>query len=81
MVVICIDQTSVLEKKHQIHSMQQIYSPVTKVAVWLGRPDTDAAMTELLESDKLSVRTVALGVVAAHPYWKRVWIVQELVSA
>jgi hypothetical protein len=51
---LCIDQSNVLERNHQIAQMGQIYSSAACVHVWLGaRPDLEPAF-RLLESSEES---------------------------
>lgn len=46
---ICINQTDLTEKAHQLRLIHRVYSSATKVLVWLGPPDahTDVAMDTL----------------------------------
>ncbi|KAH9204699.1 heterokaryon incompatibility protein-domain-containing protein [Leptodontidium sp. 2 PMI_412] len=54
----CIDQSTVLERNHQVGMMGKIYSQATNVIAWLGvgREDSDLAMDKLMEFDALTTR-------------------------
>jgi hypothetical protein len=94
---ICIDQTNVQERNHQVQMMRQIYSSAESVLVWLGEPDTtgvcNVAMDYLSAREPLRVgytsfrrfwtRRQASAVLALchQSYWTRIWIVQEVLLA
>jgi hypothetical protein len=63
---ICIDQTSIRERNHQVALMAEIYRLSSRVVIWLGESDTEslAAMEEL----KLLVRLVETDPVYAETY-------------
>lgn len=48
---ICIDQSNVMERNHQVQTIRKIYSNAQSVSVWLGKADTcsdsDIAMEHL----------------------------------
>lgn len=109
---ICINQSSLDEKNHQIPLMRRIYSQARGVIMWLGeeRDDSELAM-DLIRRwgegvstsmqidngaccrnalkaclpfiddpfDKKSLE--ALGCLLRRDYWRRVWIIQEVVLA
>jgi hypothetical protein len=91
---ICIDQTSVLERNHQVQMMREIYCNAESVYVWLGEEDkaahSDAAMVYLEKRDAFEAATIrtktfwtpqqakAVLSLCQRPYWTRIWIVQEL---
>jgi len=41
---ICINQTSVLEKNHQLPLMRSIYSQAERVVMWLGEEENDSSL-------------------------------------
>jgi hypothetical protein len=41
---ICINQTSVLEKNHQLSLMRSIYSQAERVVMWLGEEENDSSL-------------------------------------
>jgi hypothetical protein len=54
---ICIDQTNLKERKHQVQLMAKIYSKTHRVIVWLGKEavDTEGALEDIrLAADKES---------------------------
>jgi hypothetical protein len=92
---ICIDQTNVHERNHQVQMMRQIYSNAESVSVWLGEDDpvtnSNTAMNYLtirepykhLHSHLFWNQRQAKAVLALcnRPYWTRMWIVQEILLA
>jgi len=80
---ICIDQTSVHERNHQVNMMRNIYAAAALVLVWLGErtADSDDAMEGLARSTYPSESKDALYSLMDNEYWKRVWIVQEIMMA
>ncbi|KAH7380131.1 heterokaryon incompatibility protein-domain-containing protein [Pyrenochaeta sp. MPI-SDFR-AT-0127] len=94
---ICIDQSNVLEQNHQVQMMRQIYSSAHSVSVWLGDADdasfSNIAMQHLAARKRLAADhdsfakfwspRQAKGVLTLceRPYWRRIWIVQELMLA
>jgi hypothetical protein len=93
----CINQLDVLEQNHQVQMMRQIYSNAKSVSVWLGEADESAysniAMqylaarrpreAENFNFSKLWGQRTAKGVLALceRNYWRRIWIVQEIMLA
>jgi hypothetical protein len=77
---ICIDQNNVFERNHQVTLMSHIYSEAETVIIWLGarkrvhlnfQPKPRAWITEEnIVSD-----------FAKKDYWKRLWVVQEVLLA
>jgi hypothetical protein len=94
---ICINQSDVKERNHQVGMMRQIYSNAQSVSVWLGEADnscySDVAMDYLaarktfannnLKPGRFWNQRQAKGVLALgeRNYWRRIWIVQELMLA
>ena len=83
---ICINQSNVPEKSHQISIMPFIYIRARTVLVWLGVPENSVAdlrnweMTFGKVSDVVAgdQNDVLLHTLCENPYWRRVWIVQEV---
>ncbi|PVH95405.1 HET-domain-containing protein, partial [Periconia macrospinosa] len=91
---ICIDQNNKAEKSDQVSRMGEIYSRAVKVYAWLGKAsrETDLVFAVLQQfrdrkkeeacpayfdtAEELSFHQQPL---YARCYWRRVWIVQELV--
>jgi hypothetical protein len=88
---LCIDQHNVSERNRQVNMMARIYSSAFKVAVWLGPATMDNDRACDLISKKggscVARHTVtqetleALVALLGRPYWKRLWIVQEILLA
>jgi hypothetical protein len=91
---LCINQGDLDEKNYQVPLMGEIYSSATNVYVWLGESDettslffnslaelpetvserpSDNDLRNLIKAHILATNTVV------RPYWRRVWIVQELI--
>lgn len=91
---ICIDQENVAERNRQVNLMNEIFSKADSVIVWLGTsvPTIDLALeimddvlsngeTALKCFNKSSDRSRALLHLFRHPYWTRLWVVQEIMLA
>lgn len=81
---ICIDQDSTYEKNHQVSRMALIYSCAIKVIIWLSAPRTVATLRKaaLLRRRHLPRKLLdELHAFEAHPYWRRTWVVQEVLLA
>ncbi|KAI0839515.1 HET-domain-containing protein [Hypoxylon sp. FL0890] len=90
---ICINQENVQERNHQVHMMKRIFSTASSVIIWLG--DTEGSVYATLEMilkcnwsrgkknlfsyPEKSLR--GLAELFSRPWWKRIWIVQEVVAA
>ncbi|KAK7962961.1 heterokaryon incompatibility 6 OR allele [Apiospora aurea] len=104
---LCIDQSNVAERNHQVGRMRDIYSNAETVRVWLGLASKTSSIA-MSWIDELASRRHrnSLGVpgrlsdytpescrrsqtrrwkallnLLERPYWRRVWIVQEIVLA
>jgi len=89
---ICIDQSSTLEKVHQIGMMREIYALAEKVIVWLDLQldvgdegfqrlrsfHEESSVEELLEPPGF---WISVNLIVANKYWKRMWVQQELSNA
>jgi len=94
---ICINQASEKEKKHQIQMMRQIYSKAVSVSIWLGRFCQPSYLSHGMKflaqrgsssfpkqhKAKFGTEEQAKGVVEIcfMSYWRRVWIIQEIMLA
>ncbi|KAG9240622.1 heterokaryon incompatibility protein-domain-containing protein, partial [Calycina marina] len=83
---ICINQSDLIEKNSQIRMMTFTYSRATQVLIWLGIPmGIDKAYLPSLPQvtvkaqDHLADST--LSNLCRNPYWRRVWIIQEIGKA
>ncbi|OCL06276.1 HET-domain-containing protein, partial [Glonium stellatum] len=91
---LCIDQSNIMEKNHQVPLMRQIYGNAASVAVWLGQAadDSDIAMDYIrdkgprpLKQKRSGLRNIwnsregnAVLALCERRYWRRIWIVQEI---
>ncbi|KAK1248162.1 hypothetical protein MKX08_006382 [Trichoderma sp. CBMAI-0020] len=94
---ICIDQSNVMERNHQVQIMRKIYSNAKSVSVWLGKSDassdSDIAMEHLAtrtpcQAGKFNVdnfwslrQAKAILAFCEMNYWRRMWIIQEIMFA
>ncbi|KAI0854642.1 heterokaryon incompatibility protein-domain-containing protein [Xylaria cubensis] len=94
---VCIDQSNVHERNHQVGLMKQIYASAAEVYVWLGQKanNSDVAMHFLATHASKPLRRRgqgyypvwskqqgnALYALCERPYWRRMWIIQELLHA
>jgi hypothetical protein len=90
---ICIDQTNIRERNHQVGEIRKIYAQAAQVRIWLGNPTVrtkelfeymNASETERASptwsSSKLgsSAFVEAMLDVVGREYWSRAWILQEV---
>lgn len=92
---ICIDQSNVLERNHQVGLMKDIYSLASSVQIWLGEEQNNSglamkALAALAITDpdqRLCVHTLTPKTIQAisdlfkRPWWSRMWIIQEVALA
>jgi hypothetical protein len=94
---ICINQAHVQERNHQVNMMKLIYAQAAKVDIWLGPAGDDSKLAiahintrarRPLEPSGLGFRTIwpdrvgdAICDLCERPYWRRMWIVQEVCHA
>ena len=93
---ICINQGDIAERTTQIALMRDIYSAAQTVMVWLGPHDSGSPQLfeffELIAADPASMQTSgsrdwkadivqAFEELMSRPYWRRTWIIQEVVLA
>ncbi|KAH6857227.1 heterokaryon incompatibility protein-domain-containing protein, partial [Alternaria rosae] len=73
---ICINQEDLVERSDQVRIMNKIYEHAKYVLVWLG---CDSSMLEAARQlrDEKDDDGWAIATLLAHPYFSRVWIVQE----
>ncbi|KPA35268.1 het-protein, partial [Fusarium langsethiae] len=84
---ICINQRCLKEKGQQVQSMAKIYSKASRVIVWLGgvTPDSGQALEEIRiaaeQSTKPSINESAILRLLEGPWFKRIWVLQEVAAA
>lgn len=83
---ICINQGDLYERSYQVQRMGQIYHKALKVVSWLGNTPSPADNPVL----SANLNSVICGVHAPlrywlslcqDPYWRRIWIIQEVSKA
>ena len=91
---ICIDQSNVRERNHQVGQMSEIYKTAAEVLIWLG-PGTSHSRSLVMAIDNFygfntpPDRICALKFQRLFkasqflnlPYWSRLWIIQEVLLA
>jgi hypothetical protein len=87
---ICLNQLDNEEREHQVTLMSEVYSHAKRAHVWLGTPEVgqgenlrslrlDLTAHAPHSSWKWNPRTlVGLSYICSRNYWRRLWIVQEL---
>ena len=94
--VLCINQGDITERSQQVLLMYEIFSEAKGVFAWLGKGDADSAMLfevlqaveekqgEISNTSSLNSATQLLYYaerLLTHPYFTRVWIIQECAVA
>ena len=81
---ICINQSDNYERQYQVSRMGHIYSKASNVVAWLGAAsyESDLAVAYLNNAELFlpddGEALAAVSDLLQRPYWRRVWIVQEL---
>lgn len=80
---VCIDQANLRERTYQVGIMDFIYTRASTVLVWLGAKiqyckATDAKMFLDYRYPEFNAWKLAI---CEHPYWRRLWIIQEICLA
>jgi ribosomal protein S27AE len=84
---VSIDQVSILERNHQVQQMGRIYSSATEVVVWLGDDGRLATLIEKFyqggrsDSTRRELTRQEYDLLCDNAYWKRAWVVQEVLHA
>ena len=81
---ICIDQSTVEERNHQVGLMSVIYARANRVLVWLGsEADGSGEAIEAITLGCHATRQHAgkVKLLLERPYWSRLWIVQEVLMS
>ncbi|KAF4339010.1 heterokaryon incompatibility het-6 [Fusarium beomiforme] len=68
---ICINQSNVSERTHQVGMMREIYSAASRVLIYLDVDDTESG-TDITHDPQI---------LSQNPYFSRIWVVQEIASA
>jgi len=93
---LCINQGDNEERSHQVRSMRQIYSRASLVFCWIGvsQPSRLSEVVKYWLQGQLTLLSVEdpqsswmkeswelLNHFFSQPYWKRIWIIQEIAAA
>jgi hypothetical protein len=94
---ICIDQDNIHERNHQVNLMKEIYANATDMHIWLGNEaeTSDIAMDFIRDKAALGLKPKGIGFrtpwrrdegkalceLLERPYWRRMWIIQEVAHA
>lgn len=88
---ICINQLDSAERTFQVREMARVYRNATKVIAWLGIPESARKLAEVQSLGQMKDKTDCANwtaeqwegfrLLSYHPYWNRVWIVQEVLLA
>ncbi|KAL1600568.1 hypothetical protein SLS60_006954 [Paraconiothyrium brasiliense] len=94
---VCINQSNMTERNHQVSLMKDIYVQAHEVYIWLGpeKENSDLAMDYLAMEGSRGLRRrgpgyyplwkgeqgQALVHLCERPYWRRMWIIQEIAHA
>lgn len=85
--VLSVDQDNLWERSHQVQRMAEIFGRAEQVVVWLGPAyaGSERAMKRLFSyvdwqkfNDEAGEEIYRL---CERPYWRRLWVCQELMSA
>ena len=73
------------ERNHQVHLMSRIYSEASLVLVWLGEnaDNSSLAFNDIMTGHAMITEQTVRALISllSRPYWKRMWIVQEIILA
>ncbi|OAK99661.1 HET-domain-containing protein [Phaeosphaeriaceae sp. SRC1lsM3a] len=81
---LCIDQSSIKERNHQVALMGKIYSEAKLVIAWLGSGfELSLSNVSTFDEHKSDIHLYATSLmhISSATYWSRLWIVQEFVLA
>jgi Heterokaryon incompatibility protein (HET) len=89
---VCINQANIYERNHQVTLMGEIYRKATETIIWLGveNNDSDKAIDfvqSLSSPSGAALRNMSvvpcrpLKMLFMRPYWRRLWIIQEVMLA
>jgi hypothetical protein len=78
---ICINQADVEERSRQVQLMHFIFFRAEAVIVWLGTTESAQSIYTFEEGIAGVVDPGVVMELCNRPYWKRVWIVQEICAA
>lgn len=86
---LCINQADPVEKAAQVAQMGRVYESASKVLLWLGAstPESRTAFRLMEPQDDIADDSLAMAgmdaffMLLARPWFRRVWVIQEVVIA
>jgi hypothetical protein len=85
---LCINQDDNEERSQQVRYMRQIYSRATEVLCWVGESSNPLALENLVTNsetqiygDQFEHSREIINHFFDLPYWRRVWVIQEIAVA
>lgn len=94
---LCINQSNVRERNHQVNLMKEIYMGASEVCIWLGTASSNSeiAMDYITKKQGRKLRPRGPGFdriwtreqgrairdLCERSYWRRMWVIQEIVHA
>jgi hypothetical protein len=78
---LCIDQSNVLERNHQVALMSKIYEGAAYVIAWLGLDSRASKVKPSDEEARFNLSKELTFDILADPYFSRLWVVQEFMLA
>jgi hypothetical protein len=80
----CINQEDLSERASQVGLMGEIFRLADEVLIWLGHSVKLQPLKKWLQSSHDSIYAVdaelSVSALAAHPYWNRLWVTQEILQ-
>lgn len=82
---LCINQQNLEERSRQVERMEAIYREAANVAVWLGPADDVHELIKIndpsYDQQSHPSNTKTIRQLLSRPYWRRVWVIQEVAVA
>ncbi|KAF7869903.1 hypothetical protein EAF04_004687 [Stromatinia cepivora] len=76
---ICIDQSAVEERNHQVKLMAKIYAKASEVLLWLGvEADSSNEAIDSIKAGSISQFQKQVKGLFRRDYWSRLWVLQEI---
>jgi hypothetical protein len=81
--MICIDQTNLEERNHQVRLMSTIYSKASKVVIYIGEADWESnfIFNEIAKEEISTIDHRDLRKFCSRRWFSRIWVIQEVAMA
>ncbi|KAG9239390.1 heterokaryon incompatibility protein-domain-containing protein [Amylocarpus encephaloides] len=94
--LLCIDQKNIKERNHQVQKMMLVYQRARRINMWLGPENDDSiiafdliwdlyndpdSLVPLARDPRNKNAFKSLVNLFEREYWKRIWVVQEVLNA